>query len=136
MRPSKNLKNKIPSDTYWRVQLVFMKIKAHSSIEPILKYDQDQMPLANQGSLWNFNQPGSWGVWEIICSFRLVLEEKAGNDIQLSQAVIKIRVPRKIFKKQSCFQMQKTTPPGHWIEKVKQIYLCWEYYFENTISNS
>ena len=24
--------------------------------------------------------------------------------------------------------MQKKTPPGHWIEEVLQIYLCWEHY--------
>ena len=24
--------------------------------------------------------------------------------------------------------MQKKTPPGHWIQKVQQIYLCWEHY--------
>ena len=58
MKPSNNLENKTPSDTYWRVQLVYMKVQAHSSLEPPLEYNQDQVPLMNQGSLWPF-QP-SW----------------------------------------------------------------------------
>ena len=36
MRPSNNLENKIPSDTYWRVQLVCKTVQAHSSLEPPL----------------------------------------------------------------------------------------------------
>ena len=53
-RPSNNLETKAPSDTYWRVQLVFMKVKAYNSLEPPLEYNQDEMPLTNQGSLWSF----------------------------------------------------------------------------------
>ena len=34
-----------------RVQLVFEKVQAHNSLEPALDYNQDQMPLMNQGSL-------------------------------------------------------------------------------------
>ena len=41
MRPSDNLKNKTLSDTYRRVQLVCMKVQAHSSLEPPLEYNQD-----------------------------------------------------------------------------------------------
>ena len=51
MRPSNNLENKTPSDIYLRVQLVRKKVQAHSSLEPPLEYNQDQMPLANQGLL-------------------------------------------------------------------------------------
>ena len=58
MRPSNNLKNKTLSKTYWRVQLVCMKIQAHNSLEPPQEYNQDQMPLMNHGLLWPF-QP-SW----------------------------------------------------------------------------
>ena len=58
MRPSNNLEHKTLSDTYWRVQLVFMKVQTHSTLEPLLEYNQDQMLLVNQGSLWPF-QP-SW----------------------------------------------------------------------------
>ena len=54
MRPSNNLENTTPSDPYWRVQLVCMKVEAHSSLEPPLEYNQDQMPLMNQGSLKSF----------------------------------------------------------------------------------
>ena len=52
MKPSKNLENKTPSDTYWQVQLVWKKVQAHSFLEP---YNQEQMmSLKNQGSLWPF----------------------------------------------------------------------------------
>ena len=54
MKPSNNLENKTPSDTYWRVQLVWKKVQAHSSWEPQVEYNQDQMPLTNQGLLWPF----------------------------------------------------------------------------------
>ena len=37
-----------------RVQLVCMKVQEHSSLEPPLKYNQDQTPLTNQGFLWPF----------------------------------------------------------------------------------
>ena len=30
MKPSNNLENKTPSDTYWRIE----KVQAHSSLEP------------------------------------------------------------------------------------------------------
>ena len=51
MRPSNNLENKATSETYCRVQLVCMKVQAHNSLELPLKYNQDQTPLVNQGSL-------------------------------------------------------------------------------------
>ena len=50
MRPSNILDNKTPSETYWKVQLVCIKFQAQSSLEPLLKYNQDQMPLMNQAS--------------------------------------------------------------------------------------
>ena len=53
-RPSNNLENKTPSDTYWRVELVCKKGQANSSLEPLVEYNQDQMPLTNQGLLWPF----------------------------------------------------------------------------------
>ena len=55
-----------------------MKVQAHSSLEPPLEYNQDQMLLMNQGSLWPFEP--SWELWKL-CSFRLVLEGKAGKEI-------------------------------------------------------
>ena len=33
-RPSNSLENKIPPDTYWRVQLEYMKVQAHTSSQP------------------------------------------------------------------------------------------------------
>ena len=49
MKPSKNLENKTPSDTYWRVQLERKKLQANSSLESPLGYNQDQKALTNQG---------------------------------------------------------------------------------------
>ena len=51
MRPSNNLENATPSETYWRVQLVCMNVQAHNSLEPPLEHNQDQTPLMNQGLL-------------------------------------------------------------------------------------
>ena len=31
-----------------------MKVQVHSSVEPWLEYNQEQMPLMNQGLLWSF----------------------------------------------------------------------------------
>ena len=36
-----SLENKTLSDTYWRVQLVCVKVQAYSSLEPSLEYNQD-----------------------------------------------------------------------------------------------
>ena len=62
MSPSNSLENKISSDTYWRVQLIYMEVQTHSSLEPPLEYDQDQTqtPLTNQGWLWSFQS-----TWEL-----------------------------------------------------------------------
>ena len=49
MRTSNNLENKIPSDTYWRIHLVGMKVQVHSFLDPPLEYNQHQIPQANQG---------------------------------------------------------------------------------------
>ena len=70
MKPSTNLENKTPSDTYCRVQLVCKEVQAHSSLEPLLEYNQNQMPLTT-----------ILGVTEILCSFRLVPEGKTGKEI-------------------------------------------------------
>ena len=51
MTPSNNLENNTSIDTYSRVQLVFKKDQTHSSLGPPLEYNQNQMPLINQGSL-------------------------------------------------------------------------------------
>ena len=54
MRPSNNLENNSPPDNYWRVKLVCKKVQAHSSVEPPLEYNHNQIPLMNQGLLWPF----------------------------------------------------------------------------------
>ena len=51
MRPLNNLENKTPSDTYRKIELVCMKVQSHSSLEPPLEYNQDHMPLLNEGLL-------------------------------------------------------------------------------------
>ena len=51
MKPFNNVKNKTRSETYCRVQLVCKKVLVNSSLVPPLEYNQDQMPLPNQGSL-------------------------------------------------------------------------------------
>ena len=59
MRPSNNLE-KISSDTYWRVQLVCMKIQVHSSLEPTQEYNQERIPLIIKVSYDLFNQLRSY----------------------------------------------------------------------------
>ena len=54
-----------------------MKDQTHSSLEPTLVYNQPQAPLINQ--VMNFLT--ILGVTEILCSFRLVQEGKAGRGI-------------------------------------------------------
>ena len=78
MKPSKNLENKTPSDTHWRVQLVCMKVQAHSSLEPSLgqsgphAFDKSKFIMAFLTIL---------GGTEILCSFKLVLGGKTGKEI-------------------------------------------------------
>ena len=54
------------------------------------------------------------GVTEISCSFRLVLEAKAGKEIPESS---RLEFLEKFSAKILLSQMQKTTPPGHRIEE-------------------
>ena len=44
-----NPEKKSPSDTYWRVWLVCIKVQAHSPLELTLDCNQDWMPVKNQG---------------------------------------------------------------------------------------
>ena len=80
MKPSNNLENKTPSDTYWRVQLVCSKVQAHSSLEPPLEYIQSG-PDALDKSRFVMTFLTIFGVTEILYSFRLVLEGKTGKEI-------------------------------------------------------
>ena len=47
MRPSNNPENKILSDRL--NNSVCMKVQGHSSLEPLLEYNQNQMSLTHQG---------------------------------------------------------------------------------------
>ena len=49
MKPSNNLENKMPTDIYWRVQLVCQKVQTHNSLEPPVECNQDQTSLTIQG---------------------------------------------------------------------------------------
>ena len=60
MRPSNNLEHKTTSDTYWRVQLVWMNLQAEGSWKAPLEYNKGQMLFVNHGSLWPF-----WLSWEL-----------------------------------------------------------------------
>ena len=53
MRPSKNLENKTPLDTEWRVQLVGVKVQTHNSLELPLEHNQD-ISFDESSFLWPF----------------------------------------------------------------------------------
>ena len=53
------------------------EVQAHNSLEPPLKYNQDQTPLMNQDFFMTYLS--ILVVTEILCSFRLALEEKTGK---------------------------------------------------------
>ena len=79
MRPSNNLENKTLSDTYWRNAITCIKVQANSFSEPLLEYNQDQTPLMFLMTFLTI-----LGIMDILCSFRLVLERKAGKEIPKS----------------------------------------------------
>ena len=57
-----------------------MKVQAHSSLEPPLEYNQDQMSLMNQGLYYDLsNHILSYG--NIMQFEILILEGKTGNEI-------------------------------------------------------
>ena len=78
MKLSDNLEKETPLDTYWRVQLVCKKVQAHSSLEPPLEYNQDQI---FDESRFVMTFLTILGVMETLYSFRLVLEWKTGKKI-------------------------------------------------------
>ena len=98
---SNNLENKTLSDTYWRVQLVCMKVLAHSSLEPPLEYKQDQMPLIKV-CYDLFGHLGSYGNTMLQISSR---RENSYRDTW----VIKIRVN----KKGLAYKMLDSQSRGH-----------------------
>ena len=80
MRPSNNLENKTPSDTYWRIQLVFMNVQFFRTITWIKSgpgaFDESRFAMAFLTIS---------GVTEILCSFVLVLEGKIDKEVPESQ---------------------------------------------------
>ena len=56
----------------------------------------------------------------MLCSFRLALEEKMGKGIPKSS---RLEFLEKFLANNFALSVQKTTPPGRWIEEVQQIYL-------------
>ena len=60
MKPFKNLESRIPSDTYWKIQLVCLKVQVHSSLEPPLEYNKDQMLWQIKICYDLFNKLGSF----------------------------------------------------------------------------
>ena len=115
MRLSNNLENKTLSDTYWRVQLVYMKVQPHFRTTTGIQsgpdvFDESRFVMTFLTIL---------AVIEILCSFRLVLEGKTGKEIT---KFIKIRVLRKVFSKIFCFIIGRTrailslySTPSLWI---------------------
>ena len=91
MRPSNNMENKSPSDAFWRVQLVCMKVQAHSYLEPQLENNQDQKPLTQIEIRYDiFNH---LGVIEIL-QFQI---SPWRENRQRDKCVIKNKVLRKVF---------------------------------------
>ena len=89
MRPSKNLENKTPLDTEWRVQLVRVKVQAHNSLELPLEHNQD---ISFDESSFFMALSIILGVTETLWCFRLVLDVKTGREIHDSSRL-------KFFKK-------------------------------------
>ena len=74
-----------------------MKVQAHSSLEPPLEYNHDQIPLMNQGKITFVT---ILVVIEIFLQFQI--SSRKENRQRHTQA-IKIKVSRKDFVKQFCF---------------------------------
>ena len=85
MRPSNNLENKTLSDTYWKVQLVCMKLQAHSYLEPPLEYNQGLWYIKVYHEL--FNHLGSY---RNTMQFQItaVLKGKTGKEIPESSRLV------------------------------------------------
>ena len=82
MIPSKNLENKTPLDTEWRVQLVRVKNQAHNSLELPLEHNQD---ISFDESSFFMTLSIILGVTETLWYFRLVLDVKTGKRYMIHQ---------------------------------------------------
>ena len=60
-----------------------MKVQVHGSLKPPLEYNQDQLDAFDE-SRFVLTFSTILGVTKILCSFRLVLEEKTGKEITKS----------------------------------------------------
>ena len=87
MRPSNNLENKTLSDTYGRIQLVCMKVQAHSLIRTTTEiqsrpdaFDESRFVMTFLEKLWSFFLT-ILRVTEKLWSFRLVLKGRTGKEI-------------------------------------------------------
>ena len=79
MRPSNNLENKTLSDTYGRIQLVCMKVQAHSLIRTTTEIQS--RPDAFDESRFVMTFLTILRVTEKLWSFRLVLKGRTGKEI-------------------------------------------------------
>ena len=92
MKPSNNLENKIPSDTYWRVPLVFKKVQKVQFFRTITGIQSG--PDAFDKSSFVMTFLTILGVTEMLISFKLGFEGKIGKEIPEPS-----RVFRKVFSK-------------------------------------
>ena len=95
--------NRIPSDTYWEVQLICIKVPTDSSSEPPLEHNNYQTSTRIQ-SVMTFWVTGT------LCSFRLVLEGKTTKEIPESA---RLEILEKIQQTNLSYQIQKTIPQKH-----------------------
>ena len=88
MRPSNNLENKTLSGTYWRVQLVCMKVQVRISLEPV-----------RTRRLWWIKVHYDFFIHlRSYRNFRLVVEGKTGREIpKLSRLEFLEKVPANKF---------------------------------------
>ena len=111
-----------------RVQQVYMKDQAHSSLEPQLEYNQDQMPRMNHGVCY--------GLFNHLLSYRNIMQfqiTSRGKTGKRDTQVIKIRVLRNFFSKQFCFI--RCRRQHLWSIEQRRYYSRF-IFFESTISNS
>ena len=81
MRPSNNLENKNPSDTYWRVQQVCMKAQVQFRFFWITTGIQSGPDAFDES---RFVKTFLTILGEVLCSFRIVLEGKTGKEVPKS----------------------------------------------------
>ena len=86
MKPSNNLENKTPSDTYWRVQPIWKEFQAYTSLEPPQECNQDFDAFSKSRFVMTFVT--ILRVREILCGFTLLLKRKTGKEILQSSRLV------------------------------------------------